>query len=119
MDQRRNKSLGDWGETQACWFLERHGFSICDRNFHTTQGEIDVVAAKAGDHYFIEVKTRYRGDLATDLAVTPAQRYKLKKTIKTYCYRRSLATGSLIMASLLVIIDRPARQLSFRLAVIY
>lgn len=111
--------MGEWGETQACLFLERQGFAVRERNFHTTQGEIDIVAEKGGDTYFVEVKTRYKGDLATDLAVTAGKRYKLSKTIKAYCYRRSLATGSFIMASLLVIIDRPARQVSFRLAAIY
>ena len=53
---RQNKNLGDWGEAQACSFLERHGFKIIERNYHTTMGEIDVIATKGDDYYFVEVK---------------------------------------------------------------
>lgn len=117
MDQRRNKQLGEWGETQACFFLERQGFKVLDRNYHTTQGEIDVVAVKAGDYYFIEVKTRVEGDMANDLAVTKNKIYKLEKTVKNYCYRRNIISGSTILAGLLVVINRSAKNVSFRLAV--
>ena len=113
---RRNKNIGDWGEVQACLFLERHNFVIVERNFYTTQGEIDIVATHAGDYYFIEVKTRQQEELGNDLAVTKAKKYKLGKTMKRYCYQHSLTEGSFILASLLVVINRPIKHVSFRLA---
>jgi putative endonuclease len=48
---RRNKDVGDWGEQQACIFLQRHGFRIVERNYYTTMGEIDVIAVKGNDFY--------------------------------------------------------------------
>ena len=113
------QKLGEWGEEQACLFLARKGFKVIDRNFQTTQGEIDVVAVKGGDYYFVEVKTRAAGDLATDLAVTASKKYKLGKTIKRYCFERNVTEGSFILASLMVIFDRSTRTVDFRLAVLF
>ena len=119
MNQDRNKKLGAWGEEQAGRFLERKGFRVIERNYHTTQGEIDIVAVKGGDYYFVEVKTRATGDLATDLAVTASKKYKLGKTIKRYCFERNVTEGSFILASLMVIFDRLTHTVDFRLAVIF
>ncbi len=116
---RRNKNIGDWGEKQACLFLQRKGFRVIDRNYHATVGEIDIVAEKGGDYYFIEVKTRAAGELANDLAVTRSKKFKLGKTIRHYCYHRAITEGSQILASLMVIYDRATRAVSFRLAAIY
>ncbi len=116
---RDRKNFGDWGESQACMFLERKGFSVLDRNYHTTAGEIDIVAKKCDDFYFIEVKTRRAGELANDLAVTKSKLYKLNKTVKQYCYRKNITEGSTILASLLVVTDNIKKSVSFRLAVIY
>lgn len=111
------QSIGVWGEEQACLWLKRKGFTVVDRNFHTTQGEIDVVASKGGDYYFIEVKTREAGELATDLAITKSKLKKLDKTIKRYCYLRNISEiHGLITAGLLIIVDKPARTAKFRLA---
>ena len=110
---------GAWGEGQACLFLERQGFCVLSRNFHTTSGEIDIVAEKGGDYYFIEVKTRRAGDMATDLAVTSTKLRRFRKAVLTYCYRHTIAEGSFIIASLMVVVDPTTKQVSFRLAAIY
>ena len=117
MNQRRNFAFGKWGEDQACNFLRRQGFRIIDRNFHTTQGEIDIVATKAGDFYFIEVKTRRKGELATDLAITSAKRRKFNKTVLRYCFVKNVTQGSFITAWLLVVYNSATKSVSFRLAV--
>ena len=138
---RRNKDLGDWGESQACGFLERHGFEIIERNFFTTVGEIDIVARKGddyylrrgredsklacfpeprskyGDLYFVEVKTRRGRELATDAAITPLKKYRFFKTINQYCYRRGIANVGLIAAGIIVGVDKIRRSVRFRLAV--
>lgn len=119
MLQKRNKNFGNWGEGQACLFLQRKGFVVIERNFHTPAGEIDIVAKQGDDYYFVEVKTREAGELANDLAVTAAKKYKLNKTIKQYCFKRNITEGSLILASLLVVVNRPKRTINFRLAVMY
>lgn len=113
----RGKIVGKWGEDLACAFLERHRFFIKERNFYSTVGELDIVAVKNKDYYFIEVKTRVAGELATDLAITPAKKHKLEKTVGKYCYVRSVPDTSLILAGLLVIYDSVAKKVSFRFAI--
>ncbi|MBI2444331.1 MAG: YraN family protein [Candidatus Magasanikbacteria bacterium] len=110
--------VGEWGESQACQFLVRHGFIVRERNYHSTQGEIDIVASRGGDYYFIEVKTRFTPELATDLAITPRKLYRFRKTVQHYCYRRGIGEeGSLIIAGLIVLVKRATRTISFRLAI--
>lgn len=113
----RGKTIGKWGEDLACAFLERHRFFIKERNFYSTVGELDIVAIKDGDYYFVEVKTRKNGELATDLAITPHKRHKLEKTIRKYCYAHSVPDTGLVLAGLLVIYDLGAKKVSFRFVV--
>jgi putative endonuclease len=57
-----NKKIGKWGEDTAVHFLEKKGYSIIARNYHTPFGEIDIIAEEKdqGETYivFVEVKTR-------------------------------------------------------------
>ena len=115
--QGRNRRLGQWGETQACGFLARQGFVIVERNYYSPVGEIDVVARKGDDYYFVEVKTRQAGDMANDLAVTLNKKLKLRKTIRRYCYERGIGEIGMVLANLLVVVDRKQGSVSFRLAV--
>jgi len=55
---QQKQRLGKFGEDLACQFLIRHDYIIVERNYHTQDGEIDIVATKSGEFYFIEVKTR-------------------------------------------------------------
>ncbi len=119
MEKGRAQTIGKWGEDAACAFLARQGFSVIDRNFHTPAGEIDVVAIRGGDYYFIEVKTRHVGELANDLAITKSKLYKFNKTVKAYCFKRNILGGSLIVAGLLVTYERSSLRVTFRLAPIY
>jgi putative endonuclease len=45
------------GESVACEYLRRRGFTIRDRNFARKTGELDVIAEKEGTLHFVEVKT--------------------------------------------------------------
>ncbi len=42
-------------------FLMKQGFSIVERNFHTRNGEIDVIAKKKKTYHFFEVKAGKQG----------------------------------------------------------
>jgi len=119
MEKRRNTLFGAWGENQAAGFLRRQGFVVVDQNYYTPAGEIDIVATKGADHYFIEVKTRQSGDMSFDLAVTTSKRHKLLKTVRAYCYRHALVDRGIVLASLMVIVEREQRAVRFRLAVLY
>ena len=109
--------MGDWGEEQACKFLERHGFNVIERNYHTTMGEIDVIATKGDDYYFIEVKTRTSSDFAHDDAISYFQKRKLAKAVRAYCYSRKVVDKSLISAGLIVKVKKAESKVSFRFCV--
>jgi len=117
MNSGRGKIVGKWGEDQACAFLTRHGFFIKERNFYSTVGEIDIIAQKDGDYYFVEVKTRVMGELANDLAITSAKKHKLDKTVRKYCYVRSVPDVGILLAGLLVIYDYFSQKVSFRFVI--
>ena len=116
---RQRKDLGDWGEGQAAAFLIRHGFEVLDKNFFTPQGEIDIVAKKGDDFYFVEVKTRLDSQLANDLAIDSVKKSRLKKTANIYCFRRQIPIGevSIIFAGLIVFVNRHTRVVKFRFVV--
>lgn len=114
---RWKKDLGDWGENQACKFLERHGFKIIERNYHTTMGETDIIAAKGDDYYFIEVKTRSDSAFAHDDAISYFKKRKMQKAARAYCYSRNIADKSVIFAGLIVEVKKMERKLGFRFCV--
>lgn len=55
---------GRLGEEYAARLLEREGYRILSRNFHTRYGEIDLIAQKGEILAFIEVKTRAADSLS-------------------------------------------------------
>lgn len=52
------RSVGADYEQKAADYLEKHGFRIVERNFHSRQGEIDIVGIHKGQLVFVEVKYR-------------------------------------------------------------
>ena len=54
--------IGKWGEGVAAEYLERIGYTVLTRNYHSLQGEIDIVAINEAASFsrlvFVEVKTR-------------------------------------------------------------
>lgn len=115
----KEASLGKWGEDQASLFLERHGFRVVERNYHATVGEIDIVARKGDDFYFLEVKTRHEGPFEYDVAVTENKKHKLNKTIAQYCHRKNIRDVGMVPASLMVIVNKAKKRVNFRLAVLF
>jgi putative endonuclease len=115
---RRRKDIGDWGEKQACVFLEKKGFRVLERNYHATVGEIDIVALWGDDYYFIEVKTRLDSELANDLSITPVKKRRLEKTVRHFCYHRQIADKGLILAGLIIFVNKVKKTLRFRLVVL-
>jgi putative endonuclease len=82
--------LGASGERLAAGWLEPRGYEIVGANWRCAYGEADLIAERAGELIFVEVKTR-RGDSlgAPEEAVTAAKRRKLIATTQTYLMERS------------------------------
>lgn len=112
------KNVGDWGENIACDFLQRNGFKVIERNFFTTVGEIDIVAISGEDYYFIEVKTRLDNDLATDLAIGKSKLRKLEKSMKIFCYKKSIQNVGLIMSGIIIFVDKITKIVKIRMVVL-
>lgn len=67
-------TIGQQAETAACDYLVRQGFKILERNWRTRWCEIDIIAAKAGVIYFVEVKYRRFDNQGDGLSyITPAK----------------------------------------------
>lgn len=116
----RRREIGKWGENMACGFLTRHGFKIIARNYFSTGGELDIVALKGGDYYFVEVKTRQDSALANDLAVTFFKKNRLEKAIKHFCYHRQVPGDvALITVALIVLVDKCNKRVKFTFTALY
>ena len=80
-----DRGSGALGETFAAKQLERDGFTILERNYHSRYGEIDIIAEGAPYILFVEVKTRRRSPLVSPMeAVTFSKQEKLRKTALCY-----------------------------------
>ncbi len=47
---------GKKGEDEAARFLSSKGYEILERNFHTREGEVDIIAREGKTLVFVEVK---------------------------------------------------------------
>ena len=57
-DPMEKKEIGAIGEGLTAKYLEQHGYTVLERNFHGPHGEIDVIAKNDRYLVFCEVKTR-------------------------------------------------------------
>lgn len=55
---RVKDAVGRFGEDVAARYLKDAGFTLLDRNWRCSDGEIDIIARDAGVLVFVEVKTR-------------------------------------------------------------
>ena len=55
-----HNELGKWGEDQAVAFLQRKGYTIVERDWHSGRRDIDIIALDEENRtvVFVEVKTR-------------------------------------------------------------
>lgn len=62
---RGKAGLGQRGEILAAQALQDSGYDIVTRNWRCPYGEVDIVAARDDDLYFVEVRTRRTAALPT------------------------------------------------------
>lgn len=79
--------IGHAAEDKAVEYLKKCGYSICERNFHSRFGEIDIIAKKDFVLHFIEVKYSKESDPIT--RITPTKLVKIIKTINYYLYKNN------------------------------
>ena len=89
MDQ--HLKTGATGEELACRYLERHGYSILERNWRHQHREIDIIAQWGETLVIAEVKTRGVGSFAeARTAVTREKQAFLISAANAYIRQRAL-----------------------------
>jgi len=89
-DPRRG--LGARGETIAEGYLRSQGYTILDRNWRCSRGELDIIAKQGETLVFVEVRTRrgLRSGPTPEESITPAKQRKLIELAQLYLQERNL-----------------------------
>lgn len=81
------------GEDAACEYLKKKGYTILERNFRKSYGEIDIIARLRDVLVFVEVKTRTNKHYGTPFdAVAP---YKVQQIVKGANYYKYILNPQL------------------------
>lgn len=77
--------LGRRGETLAAAQLAARGYTIVAQNWHCAAGEADLIATRAGEWYFVEVRTRRGGAAgAPEDSITVRKRMRMAAVAAHY-----------------------------------
>lgn len=83
--------IGKAGENAVCYYLAHLGYQIIARNFRVRGGEIDIIAVKADELCFVEVKTRKLNGLTTGTeAVNRRKQHLVIRTAHCYCEKQGI-----------------------------
>ena len=80
MDQ--HLKTGATGEELACRYLERHGYSILERNWRHQHREIDIIAQWGETLVIAEVKTRGVGSFAEARTTVTREKHALDLEVR-------------------------------------
>jgi putative endonuclease len=76
---------GFYGEGQASSYLEKNGYKIIERNWHTKYAEIDIVALDGDCLVIVEVKSRFGSNFDTpEEAMTTWKIHSLTRAAELY-----------------------------------
>ena len=102
----KKDELGRYGEAIGARYLERHGWSIRDRNWRCNLGEIDIVAERAGVIAICEVKTRRSTKYGTPLeAVTSEKFHRLRRLAARWLSDHTVHTPMIRIDIITVLVD--------------
>jgi putative endonuclease len=80
-----NQARGHAGEDAAADWYRAHGFHVLERNWRTSNGEIDLICARPGLLVISEVKARRTDRLGEPVeAVTSDKRRRLRRLAAAY-----------------------------------
>ena len=109
-----NVTLGKEGEDLAGDYLTANGFRILEERFRTRFGEIDIIASKQGEFFFVEVKTRSDRRRGKPIEQFPFYRVeRLKKMALFYAARKRLLEKNLHLSLLGIDLSQGAPEISF------
>ncbi len=89
----KHNVLGKEGEVIAKNYLEKDHYKILDTNWVYDKAEIDIVAQKANETIFVEVKTRSTSFFGNpEDAVSKKKQTLLSKAADEYLYQKEIYT---------------------------
>lgn len=100
----RKDILGTAGESLAVEYLRSEGFTIIERNWRCSSGEIDIVAREGAATVFVEVKTR--SSLASGHpfeALNRAKVARLRKLAGLWCESHPTVRGDIRIDAIAVV----------------
>lgn len=111
---KSNQETGQAGESLAIGYLTADGFKPLERNFRTRFGEIDIVAIKGKEYFFIEVKTRESLDFGEPIESLPYYRVeRLKKMATYYAMKKKILEKNLHLSLLGIDLSHGAPEFRF------
>jgi len=83
--------LGKRGEDIAVEYLRGKGYVIIERNFHSQQGEIDIIGKEGDMLVFVEVKSYSYRSYGTPIgALRRAKKESIIHAARTYLYKNNI-----------------------------
>ena len=85
------KDIGNFAEAKAVDHLISKGYAIVTTQFHSKQGEIDIIAQN--DEFIVFVEVKYRKNPTFGSGIENVTRTKIKRILKTanyYIYKNQL-----------------------------
>lgn len=108
------KKLGDRGEDYTARYLEKLGFHMVERNWHSRYGEIDIIAENEEYLLFVEVKTRKMGSMVSgEEAVTPQKQQKIRLTAECFLQQYPISKQPRFDVASLVVNENGEKLLNF------
>ena len=105
------KELGRYGEQLAAQYLEKRGYKVISRNYHTRYGELDIVCQKQGEIIFVEVKTRKtRLYGSPEESITYKKMQNMKKAALKYLHHYPAAFKGLRFDVVSIFIDDQGKE---------
>lgn len=109
----KSQKIGEIGEGVACIYLDKHGYSILERNYTRKWGEIDIIAKKNDMLYFVEVKSMSVSSMTDDLSKIgrPEDNMhiwkvkRLRRVVETYMISQRIGSTSWQFDLLVVYLD--------------
>jgi len=115
MKKNYQQNLGRFGEEIARKYLEKNNYQIIDENYHTRQGEIDLICQKDNWYIFIEVKTRTNDSFGQpEESVDEKKLKKFQETISKYIIENGLTDKKWRVEVLAIIIDKKTGKSKIR-----
>ncbi len=88
----QSKRLGDEGEQIAYDHLLSLGWQMIERNFHSSQGEVDIIAKDGQFLVFVEVKNYSFASFGTPVgAVRAAKKKSIIHAASTYLHKKNIS----------------------------